>query len=75
MDMEWIKQGKQNPDMTYLKDRNQQMILLLLEKIKETENRAFIPYLELWGTIDYKKVRVEIRTTISALESNEPIDD
>lgn len=71
---DWIKQGKRNPDMTYLKDRNRQMILLLLEKAKESGNQAFIPYLTLWEKIEYKKVRQAIRATIEALENNEQID-
>lgn len=64
---EWTKSGKQNPDMSYLKDRNRKMILLLLEKIKESGDQSFIPYLELWEKVDYKKVRDEIRTTINVL--------
>jgi superfamily II DNA helicase RecQ len=72
---EWIKQGKHDPDMTYLKDRNREMILLLLEKVKETGNQAFIPYLKCWENIEYKKVKEAIRTTIKALENHEPIDE
>lgn len=71
---EWVKQGRQNPDMGYLKDRNRKMILLLLEKIKESGNPEFIPYLELWEKEDYKKVREEIRRTIEVLNGKEPID-
>ncbi|MCM3363438.1 RQC-minor-1 family DNA-binding protein [Niallia sp. MER TA 168] len=71
---EWIKQGKQDPDMSYLKDRNRSMILLLLEKVRESGDQSFIPYLELWEKVDYKKVKEEIRTTINALTSDEPID-
>jgi len=70
----WIQQGKQNPDMSYLKDRNRKMILLLLEKIKVSGDQAFIPYLELWEKVDYKKVRDEIRITINVLHRNEPIN-
>ena len=70
----WIQQGKQNPDMSYLKDRNRKMILLLLEKIKVSGDQAFIPYLELWEKVDYKKVRDEIRITINVLHRNEQID-
>lgn len=72
---EWLKDGKQNPDMTYLKDRNREMILLFLQKIKELGDQAFIPYLRLWEKVDYKKVRVEIRKTIDALENKKPIYD
>ena len=70
----WVKQGKQNPDMSYLKDRNREMILLLLDKIKESGEQAFIPYLELWEKVDYKKVRDEIRRTIDVLQGKKPFD-
>ncbi|WP_247747100.1 zinc-ribbon domain-containing protein [Alkalihalobacillus sp. BA299] len=70
----WLKQGKLSPDMTYLKDRNRPMILLFLSKIKESGDQAFIPYLKLWGKVDYKKVREEIRKTIDVLENKKPID-
>lgn len=70
----WIQQGKQDPDMSYLKDRNREMILLLLEKIKESGNQAYIPYLELWEKVEYKKVRAEIRNTINVLSGKEHID-
>ncbi|MDC3418074.1 RQC-minor-1 family DNA-binding protein [Aquibacillus salsiterrae] len=73
--MEWVKQGEQSPDMTYLKDRNREMILLLLEKVKESGNKMFIPYLRLWEKIEYKKVKKAIRSTIKALENNVPIDN
>ncbi|MGM0845025.1 MAG: RQC-minor-1 family DNA-binding protein [Bacillota bacterium] len=72
---EWILQGIEEPDMTYLKDRNRQMILLMLQKIKESGNQDFIPYLKLWKEIDYKKVKTEIQNTIEALEAKEPVDE
>ncbi|MGM0901740.1 MAG: RQC-minor-1 family DNA-binding protein [Bacillota bacterium] len=72
---EWIKQGKLDPDMTYLKDRNREMILLMLEKVKESGNQSFIPYLKCWENIEYKKVKEAIRTTIKALENQEPMDE
>jgi superfamily II DNA helicase RecQ len=71
----WIKQGNQSPDMSYLKDRNREMILLLLEKIKESRNQTFIPYLELWEKGDYKKVRDEIRRTIQVLNGEIQFDN
>jgi superfamily II DNA helicase RecQ len=40
--------------MTYLKDRNRQIISLLLDKVKETKNSKYIPLLEDWEKIDYK---------------------
>jgi hypothetical protein len=72
---DWISEGKETPDMAYLKDRNRQMILLMLEKIKESGNTAFIPYLRLWEEVEYKKVRGEIRETICMLEIQTPIED
>lgn len=51
-----------------LKDRNRAMILLLLDKIKATRDKRFIPLLEAWAEIDYKKVRVAIRGVIDSLE-------
>ncbi|MCP3030003.1 superfamily II DNA helicase [Halobacillus sp. A1] len=72
---EWIGEGKKDPDMTYLKDRDRQMILLMLEKIKASGNKAFIPYLQLWEEIDYRKVRAAIRETVKVLEGKVPFDD
>lgn len=53
-----------------LKDRNRGMILLLLEKIKSSGDRGFIPLLKCWSEIGYKKVREEIRKVISHLEAS-----
>ncbi|WP_449355065.1 RQC-minor-1 family DNA-binding protein [Virgibacillus natechei] len=71
---DWLAAEKPVPDMHYLKDRNRGMILLLLDKIKESNNERYIPYLNEWEKIDYKKVRAAIRRTIQALESDEPVD-
>lgn len=70
----WLEENKPAPDMTYLKDRNRKMILLLLEKARESGNKRYIPYLEAWEKVDYKKVRAEIRKTIDTLESGQPVD-
>jgi superfamily II DNA helicase RecQ len=51
-----------------LKDRNKGMILLLLDKIKNTNNRGFIPILEAWQEIDYKKVRAAIEEVVGYLK-------
>lgn len=71
----WIEAGKPIPNMEYLKDRNRHMIFLFLDKIKESGDDKYIPYLEAWEKVDYKKVRGKIRETISAIESNAPIDN
>ncbi|UOQ83467.1 RQC-minor-1 family DNA-binding protein [Gracilibacillus salinarum] len=72
---EWIKQGMQDVDMTYLKGRNREMLFLLLEKVYESGNQAYIPYLKLWKQVDYKKVKAAIQETIEALENQAPIDE
>lgn len=54
-------------DMTYLKDRNRGMILLLLDKVEATRDPKYIPLLEAWAEVDYKKVRGRIREVIHRL--------
>lgn len=71
---QWIEQGIRHPDMSYSKDRNREMIFLLLEKVKETQDKRYIPYLKAWAEIDYKKVKTKVQEVIKALELNEPID-
>jgi len=44
------------------------MILLLLEKIEHTSDPSFIPALEEWKKVDYKKVRNEINRVIQSLK-------
>jgi hypothetical protein len=55
------------PDTEYLKDRNREMIFLLLDKVRATRDAKYIPLLEAWEKIDYKKVRHRIRQVIDAL--------
>lgn len=56
-------------DMEYLKDRNRGMILLLLDKVEQTGDSRYIPLLEAWAEIDYKKVRRRIGQVIETLQS------
>lgn len=51
------------------------LILLLFKKVKETQNIKYIPLLESREKVDYKKVRGEIRATIQALESSQPVNE
>jgi hypothetical protein len=50
-----------------LKDRDRQMILLLIEKIENTHNPHFIPLLKFWQEVDYKKVRIALHQAIDSL--------
>jgi len=43
------------------------MILLLLKKIEATGDRRFVPLLEAWADIEYKKVRTAINRVIASL--------
>jgi superfamily II DNA helicase RecQ len=61
--------GKDYSLVGELKDRNRGMILLLLEKIKQTGNARFIPLLREWKEIEYKKVQAEIDKVIGHLKA------
>ncbi|WP_434509783.1 RQC-minor-1 family DNA-binding protein [Desulfitobacterium sp. AusDCA] len=50
-----------------MRDRNRGMILLLLEKIRQTGNARFIPPLKAWQVIEYRKVQAEIQKVIDYL--------
>jgi superfamily II DNA helicase RecQ len=67
---DWLSRGKSAPDMEYLKDRNRGMIFLLLDKIAETGNEKYIPYLEAWQKIDFKKVKARIQSVIDSLKES-----
>jgi hypothetical protein len=56
--------------MLYLKDRSRDMIMLLLDKIKDSGDSKYIPILKAWKKIDYRKVRTRIDSVIMALEKN-----
>jgi RQC domain len=69
-DLDQTLSGGQQPiDMTHLKDRNREMIWRSLDKIEASGDPRYIPALEAWALIDYKKVRQRIRTVIDVLKS------
>lgn len=55
-------------EMQYLKDRNRRMIMLLLDKVEASGDVRYIPLLEAWQKIDYKKVAQRIEQVIERLE-------
>jgi len=57
-------------DMSYLKDRSRDLILLLLEKVEATGDRKYIPVLKAWEQTDYKKVQARIRQAIHHLNQS-----
>ena len=54
-----------------LKDRDREMIMLLLDKIEDSGRIQYIPVLEAWKEIDYKKVRQRIIAVIRELKAKE----
>jgi desulfoferrodoxin (superoxide reductase-like protein) len=54
-------------DLSFLKDRNRKMILMLLDKVNDTNDPKFIPVLECWKQVDYKKVQQRIDEVIEHL--------
>lgn len=60
-----LELGYHNFIMSYLKDRNRRMIFMLLDKVEATGDPKYIPILESWEKIDYKKVQKRIRNIIN----------
>ena len=61
---------KQPPyDMNYLKDRNRSLILYLLDKIEASGNSKYLPLLEAWAQIDYKKVKLRIEQVMREIKA------
>lgn len=56
-------------DMEYLKDRNREMVLDLLDKVEQSGDSRLIPLLEDWAKIDYKKIRGRIKQVIKVLQN------
>jgi hypothetical protein len=67
-----LESGHKNFDMIYLKDRNRQMINMFLDKVQATQDPKYIPILEAWAKIDYKKIQKRIRAIINKLEQSQP---
>jgi superfamily II DNA helicase RecQ len=69
---EMLEKSSPPYDMTYLKDRNREMIFILLDRVAETKDPKYIPLLEAWEAVDYKKVRARIREVIEAIQAGVP---
>ena len=64
---ERLLEGRDYSFVQELKDRNRGMIILFLDKIKQTGNARYIPILKFWKEIEYKKVQAEIQRVIDYL--------
>jgi hypothetical protein len=56
-------------DLAYLKDRNRGLILRVLELVEESADTRYVPLLEAWAVIDYRKVRERIRRVVRHLRA------
>lgn len=54
-----------------LKDRNRELIFLLLDKIAESKNKELILILKAWKEIEYKKVKTKIQEVIEKLDNDQ----
>ena len=55
------------PDMSQFKDKNREVIWLLLDKIEASGDPLFLSALQAWELVDYKKVQARIRRVIASL--------
>ena len=62
-----IDSGANYFNMNYLKDKNRDLIFLLLDKVEITKNKKYVPILESWKEIDYKKVTQKINNVIKSI--------
>lgn len=70
----WLDEGRpiEEIDMTYLKDRNRPMIMQFSERVRATGHPKYIPLLNRWAQIAYKKVQAAIQETVSHLRKSKP---
>ena len=65
---ELLKTSQPPYDMSYLKDRNRTLIWSLLDKVEASGNSKYLPLLEAWSQIDYKKIRQRIAQIVRKIE-------
>ena len=58
-------------DLDNLKEQNRDIIFLLLDKIKATGDKKYLPLLEQWAKVEYKRVSRKINKVIKALNRNQ----
>ena len=56
-------------DVATLKDRNRGMIMLLLDILESQADERFVPLLQRWHDLEYKKVRGRIGSVIMSIKS------
>jgi hypothetical protein len=65
-----MAEGGESPfDVATLKNRNRGMIMLLLDILEAQADERFIPLLQRWYDVEYKKVRQRIESVIWSLKT------
>ncbi len=64
---EMLKSGASHFNMSFLKDKNRQIIFLLLDKIKKSGKKEYIPLLQDWKNTECKRVRERISDVLDFL--------
>jgi hypothetical protein len=59
-------------DMSWLRERNRGLILLLLDKVEATGDARYVPVLEAWKAIAERKVRGRIDAVVRSLGGAAP---
>lgn len=55
-------------DLTFLVEGDRELIPLLLDKVAQSRDPKYIPLLEAWSVLEFKKVRNRIQQVIAALQ-------
>jgi superfamily II DNA helicase RecQ len=64
---ELLAAGQRPYDMSYLKDRNREVIWRVLDIVAGSGEPKYVPVLEDWERTDFRKVRQRIRQVIQSL--------
>ncbi|WP_216857233.1 RQC domain-containing protein [Paenibacillus tritici] len=72
---QWLDNGITPVSMDYLKELNRGMIFLFLFKILGSGDRKYIPFLQQWQPIEFKKVQAEIGQVIASLNERERLGE
>lgn len=71
----WLMNHITPISMEDLKDRDRGMMFLFLYKILCTGDKKYIPFLKMWESIDYIKVKEEILRVIQGLNEKDSMTD
>ncbi len=64
---ELVAAGNTVPDLTWLNEKNREVVMLLMDRIEATGDHKYVPALEAWSQNTFRKVRGRIRQVTAAL--------